>query len=344
MKFRYYIARRLALTVLVVWGVLTITFSLTRVIPSNPAALWVGRRASQEAIEQARASLHLDDPLYIQYLDYLLDLVNGDMGVSLRTHQPVFSDIAALWPATFELVVLSLIIAALVGVPLGVLSALKRNTWLDHLSRIFSLSGVSIPVFWLGMLLQILLYAELGLLPLQGRVSSAVIEAHPLGKITGLILVDSLIQLNFPVFFDALTHLILPAATLSYASLASITRMARSSMLETMQEEYMMVHKSSGLPRRTIIYKFGLKNSLNSVLTVLGLSFGYLLGGTVLIESIFSWPGLGRYIVRSIFAVDFPALMGVTLVFATSYVLINLLVDLSYAYLNPRIRSEGEGS
>jgi peptide/nickel transport system permease protein len=203
------------------------------------------------------------------------------------------------------------------------------------------MSGVSIPVFWLGMLLQLLFYSHFGLLPLQGRVTDAVVAAHPLSKITGFVLVDAVIQGNVPVFVDAAQHILLPAVTLSYASLAIITRKTRSSMLETLEEEYMTVHDAFGLSDRQMTYKYALKNSLNSVLTVLGLSFGYLLGGSVLVESIFSWPGLGRYIVRSIYATDYPAVMGVTLVFAAMYILINLLVDVAYAYLNPRIRSQG---
>lgn len=341
MKLRYYVARRLALTVFVLLGISAITFTITRVVPSEPAALWVGARATSEQLARARAELGLDQPVYLQYLDYVLDVVRGDFGVSLRTKNPVSRDILARYPATFELVFVSLLIASLAGIPLGIFSARHQNEVADHLARTFSLSGVSVPVFWLGMILQILFYSWLGFLPLQGRVSSDIIAAHPLGKVTGLLLVDSLLQFNVPVFLSALEHILLPAVTLSYASLAIIARMSRSSMLETMQEEYVDVHRASGLPESQVVYRFALKNSLSSVLTVIGLSFGYLLGGSVLVETIFSWPGLGRYIVKSIFTVDFPAVMGVTLVFAASYILINLLVDVSYAYLNPRVRSEG---
>lgn len=340
MKLRYYVARRLVLTGVVLLGISVITFLLTHAIPSNPAALWAGAHATQEQIDQARVALGLDQPLYIQYIDYAIALIRGDFGTSIRTGQPVLEDIIYFFPATIELVVVSLLIAVVVGIPLGVASARFHNSPIDHGSRVFSMSGVSIPVFWLGMLLQLLFFSLLGWLPLQGRVSEAVLEAHPLGKITGLLLVDSIIQGNIPVFIDALLHLILPAVTLSYASLAIVTRMTRSSMLETLQEEYITVHEAFGLPERTVTYKYALKNSLNSVLTVLGLSFGYLLGGSVLVETIFSWPGLGRYIVQSIYTTDYPAVMGVTLVFAASYILINLVVDIAYAYLNPRIRSE----
>lgn len=341
MKLRYYVARRLALTVFVLVGISAITFTITRVVPSEPAALWVGARATAEQLAKARAELGLNQPIYLQYVDYVADVLRGDFGVSLRTKNPVSQDILSRYPATFELVFVSLLIASAVGIPLGIFSAQRQNTVADHFARTFSLSGVSVPVFWLGMILQIVFYSSLGLLPLQGRVSSAVVAAHPLDRITGLILVDSLIQLNIPVFLSALEHILLPAVTLSYASLAIIARMSRSSMLETMQEEYIDVHRASGLPESEVVYRFALKNSLSSVLTVIGLSFGYLLGGSVLVETIFSWPGLGRYIVKSIFTVDFPAVMGVTLVFAASYILINLLVDVSYAYLNPRVRSEG---
>jgi len=341
MKLRYFVARRLVLTVFVLFGISVITFLLTHTVPSNPAALWAGSHATQAQIDQAAQQLGLNKPLYVQYFDFLMGVLRGDLGTSIRTQQPVAQDIVQFLPATFELVMVSMFIAVAVGIPIGVLSAKRRNTAADHSSRIFAMSGVSIPVFWLGMLLQLLFYSHFGLLPLQGRVTDAVVAAHPLSKITGFVLVDAVIQGNVPVFVDAAQHILLPAVTLSYASLAIITRMTRSSMLETLEEEYMTVHDAFGLSDRQMTYKYALKNSLNSVLTVLGLSFGYLLGGSVLVESIFSWPGLGRYIVRSNYATDYPAVMGVTLVFAAMYILINLLVDVAYAYLNPRIRSQG---
>lgn len=324
------------LTTFVLWGVSVVTFLLTHLVPSNPAALWAGSHAKQEQIEQARRELGLNDPLHIQYWDFFTDLLQGDFGTSIRTGQPVLNDITSFFPATFELVLFSMTLAVIFGIPLGILSAKRRNTAVDHSTRIFAMSGVSLPVFWLGMLLQIVFFSWAGILPLQGRVSEAVVSAHPLSEITGILLVDSLIQFNIPVFVSTFKHMLLPAMTLSYASLAIITRMTRSSMLETMDEEYMTMHQSYGLSERLVIYKYALKNSLNSVLTVLGLSFGYLLGGSVLVESIFSWPGLGRYIVNSIYATDYPAVMGVTIVFATSYLLINLLVDITHIYLNPQ--------
>lgn len=343
MKFRYYVTRRLLLTVVVLWGVSLITFLLTHAVPSDPAALWAGSHATAEQIEQARQALGLNRSLHIQYADFLTDLFRGDLGTSIRTEQPVMRDLVAFFPATVELVFVSMLFAIGFGIPLGIISAKYHNTAPDHASRVVSMSGVSLPVFWLGMLLQLVLYGWLGVLPLEGRVATEVVQANPLSKITGMILFDSLVQGNVPVFLSAVEHIVLPAFTLSFASMAIITRMTRSSMLETMQEEYVDVHKGFGLSERTIVYKYALKNSMNSVLTVIGLSFGYLLGGSILVESIFSWPGLGRYIVNSIYATDYPAVMGVTLLFATSYILINLLVDLTYAYLNPKLRASGGG-
>lgn len=324
--------------VVILFGVSIIAFTVTHVVPSSPEAMWAGPHASKEQLAAAREELHLDDPVHVQYYTYMKEISHGNLGTSIRTRQPVSSQIGKYWTATFELVTLSFLIAIVFGIILGIISAVFRNTLLDHIVRIFSLTGVSIPIFWLGMLLQIIFFSRLEWLPLQGRVSSQVLLEHPIDHITGLYLFDSLITGNWTAFIDCLKHILLPALTLSYAAIAMITRQTRSSVLETLGKNYIRMAKSYGIPYRVILFKNTLKNALIPVLTVAGLSYGYNLGGSFLVESIFNWPGLGRYGVQSILTYDFPAIMGVVFVFAGSFILVNLIVDLLYAFLDPRIR------
>jgi peptide/nickel transport system permease protein len=335
---RDYVIKRLLFIIVILFGVSIIAFNVTHIVPNSPEAMWAGPHATKEQLAAAREELRLDEPLHIQYFVYINEIFHGNLGTSIRTRQSVASQLGNFWTATFELVTLSFVIAIVVGIALGVLSAVFRNTVLDHFIRIFSLTGVSIPIFWLGLLLQILFFARLGWLPLQGRISSQVLLEHPIKHVTGLYLFDSLVTGNWPAFIDSFKHILLPAFTLSYAALAMITRQTRSSVLETLGEKHILTAKAYGLSQRVILFKNTLKNALIPVLTVAGLSYGYNLGGCFLVESIFNWPGLGRYGVQSILTYDFPAIMGVVLVFAGSFILVNLIVDLLYAYLDPRIR------
>lgn len=337
MGMKKYIVRRLLLLILVLFGVSIIAFTVTHVVPSSPEAMWAGPHATKEQLAEARIELHLDEPLHVQYYIYMKEILHGNLGTSIRTRQPVASQIGKYWTATFELVTLSFIITIGLGIILGILSAIFRNTLLDHMIRIVSLTGVSIPIFWLGLLLQMLFFVKLGWLPLQGRISSIVMMEHPIKHITGLYLFDSLVTGNWPAFIDSLKHIILPAFTLSYASLAMTTRQTRSSMLETLGKKYITTAKAFGIPYRVVLLKNALKNALIPVLTVMGLSYGYNLGGSFLVEAIFNWPGLGRYGVGSILTYDFPAIMGVVFVFAICFILVNLIVDILYAYFDPRI-------
>jgi len=338
MKFRYYVARRIVTMLIVLLGVSLITFSITRIVPSDPARLWAGTRATERQIEQARHELGLDQPLHIQYYIYLNDLLHGDLGISMHSRRPVVEDIRDYFPATFELTNLAMILAVAVGLPLGIISATKRDTKTDHAVRVFSLWGVSMPVFWLGLLLQLLLSSILHILPTAGRVDPFVNLESPLKIITGMYTVDSLLTGNLSVFISTLRHMIMPAFALSYSSLVIITRITRSSMLEVLRQDYIKTARSKGLAERTVIYKHALKNAMIPTTTVVGLTYGFLLGGSVLVESIFDWPGIGLYAVGSTLLIDYPAIMGVTFLLAVVYSLVNLTVDILYAFLDPRIR------
>jgi len=320
------------------FGVTVITFTIARVVPSEPAARWVGPRATHEQIEMAREHLGLDQPLPVQYWRYMRDLVSGDWGVSIRTHQPVLRDIRAFLPASLELCVTGMLMAIILGIPLGVFSSVHKNTFFDHGVRVLAIAAVSLPTFWLGMILQLLFFKELGILPLSGRVSMDVRWMMPFESITGFNLIDTLIAGNFTAFVDVSRHLILPALTLAAYPLGLITRMIRSSMLEVLGEEHITVGKAYGLSRRLIIYRYALKNALSPTLVVIALSFAYSLAGTFLIEAIFSWPGLGYYAALSIISVDYPAIMGVTILIAALYVFLNMAVDIIQALIDPRIK------
>lgn len=336
-KFREYIIYRLILAVFVVLGVITIVFLISRVIPSDPAALWVGAHPTKEAIEKAREELHLNEPLIKQYLFYLSSLIHGDLGTSIRTHNPIAQDLKSTFTATFELILFSELFAIVIGIILGVYSAVKKDSWLDNLIRIFAISGVSLPAFWFGMILQLVFFKYLGVLPLAGRVDSVVLLKHPLKIITGFYLIDSLITGNITVFVNALKHLILPAITLAIYPIGLVTRQVRSMMIEVLQENYIRTAWAYGHFPRKIYFKYALKNAIVPALITIGLSFAYTLIGAFLVELIFNWPGLGRYAAYSILSMDYPAILGVTIITAVAYVVINLIVDLMQVYLDPRI-------
>ena len=340
-SMKNYVVKRLAFALLVLAGVSVIIFFVSRVIPGSPVTMWVGAKPTQEQLDAAVKELGFDKLLVTQYLVYLKNLVRGDLGVSLRTHRKVSEELAKRWAATFELVTVSILIALLVGLPAGILSATNKDKPLDHVSRAASISGVAMPIFWLGMTFQILLHGRLGWFPLQGRIDYQVLIDHPITSITGFYLFDSLVTGNWPAFFSAIEHMALPAMTLSCASLAVVTRMSRSSMLEVLREDYIQTSMAYGVSTRSVLYKYALKNAMIPTVTVVGLSYGLMLGGSFLVESIFDWPGLGRYTTLSIETNDFPAIMGVTILFALTYIVLNLIVDLIYYFIDPRIKTPG---
>ncbi|RNB92596.1 ABC transporter permease [Brevibacillus fluminis] len=333
-----FIIRRLLLGLLVLVGVSLITFFIARVIPSEPAARWVGAHATAEQIQAAKIELGLDQPLYVQYATYMKGLVTGDWGKSIRTHQPILDELLTFLPSSLELIFAGMLIAIIVGIPLGVISAVKKESWVDHLSRGFSIGGVSIPTFWLALILQLVFFKTLGWLPLGERVSTDVALLYPIEEKTGSYLLDSLMQGNWDFFTDALLHLILPALAMAAYPIGLVTRMIRSSMVEVMGEEYMRVLQAYGVSRRKRVFLYALKNAMSPTVTSLGLTFAYALTSTFLIEAVFSWPGLGMYASQAILSSDYPAVMGITLLVTISYILVNLLVDILLVLLDPRIK------
>jgi peptide/nickel transport system permease protein len=328
-----FIARRLILLVPTLLGVLLITFLISHIIPGDAAQMIAGPRATPEIIQRIRQEYGLDRPLYVQFGIYIAQVLHGDLGKSIRTRRPVGADIKAFFPATFELTTTAMLLAVLFGIPLGVISAVYRDRFPDHLSRVFSVIGVSMPIFWLGLLLLFLFYIRLGILPGPGRISG-----DPPAHLTGLYLLDSLLTGNWRAFGDAALHLVLPSFTLAFAVLARVTRMTRSSMLESLAQDYIRTARSKGLAEGQVVLRHALRNALIPTLTIIGLSYGELLGGAVATELIFAWPGMTHYVVGSMTSLDFPAVMGVTLVIAIIYITVNLLVDISYALVDPRIR------
>lgn len=321
--------------ILVLLGVSVIVFVVARVIPADPVGAILGGNAPPDLIDDMRHRLGLDKPLINQFLDYMFGLLKGDLGVSLKSNRPVTTDIADFFPATLELAIAATFVSILLGITLGIFSAVYRNRFIDHFSRVFSILGVSMPVFWTGLLLLLLFYYKLGWLPGTGRLS--LFTPAP-DRITGLLIIDSLLTLNFEAFKDALSHIILPAVVLGYSATASIARITRSSMLDVLRQDYIRTAKAKGIGKRLVIYRHALRNALIPVVTIIGLTFGGLLEGAVLTETIFGWPGLGRYIVNALLFLDYPAVMGGTLFVAVVYSLVNLVVDIVYAVLDPRMR------
>ena len=301
--------------ILVVAGVCIITFIISHLIPGDPARLLAGDRASDDIVQNIRQQLGLDQPLYVQFGRYVDALAHGDLGTSIRTGRPVAEDLKAFFPATLELAFCSLLLALVIGVPLGILSAVYRNRWLDHLVRLMAMTGISTPAFWLGLGVIVLFY--------------------------GFYLLDALLEGNGEVFFNALQHLILPSLTLAFVHLGIVARQVRSAMLEQLSEDYIRTARASGLPGWYIVLRYALPNAMIPSITVLGLALGDLLYGAVLTETVFAWPGMGAWVVTSIQALDFPAVMGFAVVVSLAYVLVNLVVDLLYLWIDPRIGRGG---
>jgi len=332
-----YILKRFFLGIIVLFGVVFVTFFITRVIPSDPAAKWVGARATSEQIVAATVELGLDKPLYIQFFKYLSDLLHGDLGRSLRSHQPITQELINYIPATVELVFLATIMAILIGIPLGIYSAKYKNRGLDHFSRLFSVGAVSLPTFWVALFLQLIFFSWLGIFPLGSRLSTNISILYKVPRITGLLLFDTLITGKWFMFRDALMHIILPGITIALYPIGLVARMTRSALLEILGEEYILSARSYGLSESLVLWKYALKNSLGPTSTVVTLSIGYTLMNTFLVESIFSWPGIGRYISDAVLGLDYPAIMGVTIFSAICYLFLNLIADLIIA-MDPRVR------
>ncbi len=332
-----YIIKRLIMAFFVLISVSLMTFFIARVVPSDPAAAWVGPRPTQEQIDKATLELGLDKPLTVQYVRYIRGVLRGDLGTSVKTRQPILTDVKTFLPATLELVLAGMLIAVVIGVPLGVLSGAKKGSWLDHMTRLISIAGVSMPAFLLGLLLQLFFFGKLGLLPLGSRLSTEISLTYPIATITGFYLIDSLVAGNMIAFKDALIHLILPAVALATYPIGLAIRMTRSTMVEVLNEKYISAARIGGVPERSILFVLALKNAIVPTLNALGLAFVYSLTGAILIEIIFSWPGLGAYVTNAVLNVDFPVIVSVTLIMTVFYILINLILDLAQAMLDPRV-------
>ncbi|WP_297872290.1 ABC transporter permease [uncultured Oscillibacter sp.] len=332
-----YIVKRIFSSILVLLGVVTITFFIARVLPSSPEVRWAGQRATEEQLEAARIELGLDKSLPEQYVIYLRDLLRGNLGKSLNNHQPVTSELRRYVPATLELVLLAFALAVVIGIPLGIYSAKKKDRLLDHFSRFFSIGAVSLPTFWVALFFQLIFYKGLNLLPIGGRISVEATIFETVPQVTGMLLADCLITGRFGLFLDALRHIILPCITVSLYPIGLVSRMTRSALLEILGEDYMTAGHSYGLSDTRMLWKYALKNSLGTTATDVALSMGYTLTNTFLVEAIFSWPGIGSYISSAVTTLDYPAIIGVTLFGAVCYIILNLLADIIIAS-DPRVR------
>lgn len=334
-----FISRRLFHLIFILIGVSLLVFLMLRLIPGDPAHLLLGEFASPQEVSRIREKLGLDRSYAYQYYLYIKNLLKGDLGISIRSNTPVSQEIWIRFLATVELSMAAMVISSLIGILAGVISSARKYSIFDYFSMVMALIGISMPIFWLGLMLMYLFSVKLGLLPMMGRFTMGMdYEA-----ITGLVILDSLLKGEFPLFLNSLKHLILPAFTLATIPMAIIARMTRSSMLEVLSKDYIRTARAKGLGYGAVIFKHALKNAFLPVITVIGLNFGLLLGGAVLTETIFSWPGLGRYVVDSLLARDYPAVQGCILFFAVIMVMVNLAVDILYFYLDPRLRIDGKG-
>ncbi|MCS6828004.1 MAG: ABC transporter permease [Caldilinea sp.] len=331
-----FLLRRLGGLVFVLFGVSIMTFFLAQIVPADPVAAALGSNAREAQIEAYRHQLGLDQPVVVQYVRYMGRLLQGNLGTSIRTRRPVADDLRDFLPATVELTLAAMLVTILVGIPLGVIAALRRNTWIDAAARILALVGGAMPIFYVGLLLLGVFYRQLRWLPGPGRLDSTL---QPPTTLTGLYTVDALLTGNWTVFTDALAHLVLPAVTLGLYSTAVLLRMTRSSMLEMLGQDFVRTARAKGLSQRLVIGRHVFKNALPPILTILGVIFGSLLSGAVLTETIFNWPGIGRYATTSVTTLDYPAVMGVALVAAVIYPLVNTLVDIGYSVIDPRVRT-----
>jgi len=329
-----YTVRRVFSLIPVLFGMTLVVFAIIRAIPGDPAQVILGQKATKEAIATLTTELGLDKPWYIQYVDYIKELLTGDLGTSLRTRGPINEEIWPYLAATIELTIVAMIIAIFIGVNAGIISAWFSNSWFDYLAMILALVGVSMPIFWLGLMEQWAFSIELGWLPSTGRED----VRNPITAITNIYMIDTLLQGRTDQFVQVLQHLILPSLALATIPMAIIARMTRSTMLEVMKSDYIRTARAKGLKMFWVVYKHALKNAIIPVLTVIGLQTGLLLGGAILTETIFGWPGIGRYLYDAIGYRDYPVIQSGILVIAAIFILINLIVDLLYAVVDPRIK------
>lgn len=331
-----YVVRRILQTIPVFVGITFIVFLIMHLTPGDPVEIMMGRGSvvTTEQIEQIRHELGLDRPLYIQYFSFLGGVLHGDFGRSILQHAPVMQLIADRLPATFELTIISIIISLIIAIPVGVISSVKRYSLLDHIGTVSALAGVSMPSFWLGLLLIIVFSVKLKILPVTGRAN----YGYGLTSITNFLLIDAVVTGNWGALGDAIRHLLLPAITLGSYMAALTMRVTRSSMLEVLSREYIRTAWAKGLSHKVVILKHAMRNALGPTVTVVTLNIGILLGGNMIVESVFGWPGLGRLVINAVYTRDYPLVQGAVLIYALTYVVMNFIADLLYAVLNPKVR------
>ena len=336
MGFLGYFLRRLSLVIPTLVGVTIITFTLTYVLPGNPAVVKAGPLVSPEVVTELEKEMGLDQPFWVQYGRYISGVLHGDLGNSASTGRPVLEDFRQRLPATFELTLASLLIALLFGIPLGVQSAVHRDTAIDHIGRIVGVAGVAMPTFWTGLLGLYAFFYLLGVAPPPlGRIGSGIAPPH---AITGLYVVDSLLTGNWKALGSSLHQLMLPAFTLGLSVMAPIARMVRSTMLEILESDYIKAAWAAGIPRRRVIYGDALANAMIPVITILGIVFGFLMAGNAVVESVFAWPGIGNYAITSLMTKDSGPIQSFVLFVAVLYVIVNFVIDIAYGLIDPRIR------
>lgn len=332
-----YIALRVLIGIALIFGVIVVTFILTRLIPSDPVQAALGDRASgnPEIVENLRAQMGLNEPVTTQFVLYLGDLAAGNLGISAQTRTPVADDLAMAFPATVELAIVSVIFSTIIGVGLGLWAAFRRGRFADHGIRVLSLVGVSVPTFWLALIAFYLFSYQLALLPGSGRLSPITL---PPPTVTGLYTFDAVLSGQWSTFADALSHLILPASVLSLFTIGLVTRFSRSAILEVLNMDYVRAARAKGLQPSAVVFRYVLRGALVPIITIMGVAFGGLLSGTVLVESIFSWQGIGQYSFNAAVKLDLPAVMGAGLIIGVVFVTVNLIVDLTYGFIDPRVR------
>jgi len=329
-----YIARRLLALIPVLLGVSLVVFLLIRMIPGDPVIIMLGERARAEDVERVREEMGFNRPIYVQYIEWMGRILQGDLGTSIINRTAVMDELKYRLSATVEMIIVGMLIGLIIGISIGIISALRRNTWIDLVTTAGALLGVSMPIYWLALILVYALAVNRQILPPSARLDADLqVTRH-----TGFMLIDTLLMGDIRLFGNAIWHLILPSFVLSTVVMPILARLTRSSMLEVMRQDYVRTAEAKGLTRRVVIIRHALKNALLPIVTVVGLQLGGLLGGALLTETIFSWPGMGLWTYRAILSRDYPIVQGAVLVSATIYVVVNLLVDISYAYLDPRIR------
>lgn len=330
-----YLVRRFLVLGTMMFGLLCITFFIANIAPGDPAALAAGPNATKSMVETIRVEYGLDKPLWEQFSRYVTDVFTGDLGRSISTTRPVIDHIAEAFPATMELVLFAMGFAVVMGVSLGVLAAVWRETFVDHAVRLFAVSGIALPMFWFGLLLQLLFAVKLGWLPVSGRLGLITERPEP---ITHLLILDSMLRGMWGTAFEGLRYIAMPALVLSFPCLASVARVARSEMIETMASDYVLGARAHGLGTFSIQIRHALRNAMLPVLALIGLRYGWMLGGTALVETVFDWPGLGLLMVNSVLMSDFKPVLAVTLIIGFNVMLANFLVDMAYAWFDPRLR------